>query len=129
MRSLILSATMAVLLTAAIVPGALATDPSGTDAPTQIAEATPAPTATGPYDGTIVVDPTFVSGGELPTQPPANGAGRPRPGITPPPTDAVAVAGAPIGPGLPIPIVLVLAAGAIATLFTPGRARRAACRR
>ena len=48
MRSLILSVATAVVLMTAVVPGALAADPSGTDAPTQVEEPTPAPTRHGP---------------------------------------------------------------------------------
>jgi hypothetical protein len=128
MRSLILSVATAVVLTAAVVPGALATEPSGTDAPTPVEVPTPSPTAPGPFEGTIVVDPTFVSGGELPTQPPANAQGPARPAITPPPTDAAIETNA-TGTGLQVPLLLLAATAAVAALATPGRARRRAGRR
>src|SRR5437763_698018 len=108
MRTQLLSLTAAAVLAAALVPATYASDPSpsagdrsGSPRPAEMSPATasalpaetPAPTAagtaapTGPYDGTVVEDPTFVSGGEIPTQP---ASARPPPGgprLTPPPTD------------------------------------------
>jgi hypothetical protein len=110
MRSLIRSVATAVVLLADVVPGALAADPSATDGPTPVVE----PTPTGPYDGTIVVDPTFVSGGVLPTQRPSRPGSQDGPRITPPPTDGVA-ATAPADAGLPVS-VLILASSAVLAL-------------
>jgi len=126
MRRLLISLVTAAALVVAVVPAVLAAEPSpvtnetaATPAPTDgTQEPTPAPT--GPYDGTIVVDPTFVSGGELPTQPaPAAPARSPR--ITPPPTDAAA-AGSSAAGATPLPMLLLLVSAVIALLASPTRA-------
>src|SRR5690349_11240564 len=129
MRRLLVSLATAAALVVAVVPAALGADPSlapvdavATPAPTQA----PDPTATpGPYDGTIVEDPTFVSGGELSTQAP--GSPRTRlPGVTPPPTDAAVVAPA-TTPSSPLPLFLLAASALIALLASPvTRTQRAA---
>src|SRR6187399_1678685 len=128
MRSPILSATTAVLLLAAVVPGALAAEPTVTEAPVQVEAPTPSPTATGPYDGTIVVDPTFVSGGVLPTQRPRQPQAPVAPGLTPPPTDAI-VSSAPSGAGLAVPALILASSVVLALAVAPRPARRRTPRR
>jgi hypothetical protein len=92
-----------------------------TPAPTEAADPTATP---GPYDGTIVEDPTFVSGGELPTQAPGS-TKTTTPGVTPPPTDAAIVAPA-TSPSSPLPLLLLAASAFIALLASPvTRAQRA----
>ena len=128
MRSLILSVATAVLLVTAVVPGALAADPSATEAPAQLEAPTPTPGATGPYDGTIVVDPTFVSGGVLPTQRPRQPGAQDAPELTPPPTDAGAVVARADG-GLPVPLLILGVSALVALGAMPRPARRRTRRR
>ena len=124
MRSLVLSVATAVVLLTAVAPGAFAADPSATDAPAPITD--PNPTPTGPYDGEIVVDPTFVSGNELPTQAPSaptRHAGPAGPAITPPPTDLAAGTSSTAG-GLPVTILALVASALVALTVTPRRRPR-----
>jgi len=125
MRRLLVSLATAAALAVAVVPAALAADPASANGD---AAATPAPTATapdatatpGPWDGQVVEDPTFVSGGELPTQAPGAGSTPAAPGITPPPTDAPAV-GQAAGTTTQLPLLLLAAAGLVALLVSPVR--------
>jgi hypothetical protein len=128
MRTLLDSLATAAALAVAVVPAASAAEPSfqvggeaATPSPPVVA---PDPTATpaGPYDGTIVVDPTFVSGGELPTQPASAPSAAPQaPGVTPPPTDAAGAVPAPRGQS---PVFVLLGAAAALALLTAGVPRR-----
>ncbi len=125
MRRLLVSLVTAAALAVAVVPAAFAADPTSasgdavmTPAPT---DAAPEATATpGPWDGQVVEDPTFVSGGELPTQAPDTGATPAAPTITPPPTDATAVVQA-TGAISQLPLLLLAAAAVIALLVSPVR--------
>lgn len=115
MRSLLLPVAMAAVLAVAIAPGTLAGEPDATPVAPAIGDPNPTPTATpaGPYDGDIVVDPTFVSGGELPTQAPVAAHGAPRPRLTPPPTDAVSDPAA-SGASMLLPFLVLATAGLLA---------------
>ena len=122
MRRLLVSLATAAALAVAVVPAALAADPSSaTGAVTTPAPTQPAPEATatpGPYDGQVVADPTFVSGGELPTQAPGTGSTPAAPGITPPPTDASAVVQA-AGVTTQLPLLLLTVTALVALLVRP----------
>src|SRR4051812_21431262 len=142
-RSLV-SLAVAIMIATASVPAVLAADTSGlgdpsgtpvpseatgvetpTPVPTATADPHPAPTPTPPgsYDGTIVEDPTFVSGGELPTQPASRAPAPGGPVVTPPPTDTPVVATP--SPASSVPFVLLAAAALIALTLAPAsRARR-----
>ena len=107
-------------------PAATAT-PNATENP--VPDASPTATPAAPYDGTIVVDPTFVSGGEVRTQP-APTAHPGAPGVTPPPTDASSVA-AP-RTDAPFSLLLLVAAALAGLVIIPASrarpARMEACR-
>src|SRR3954447_1059835 len=145
MHPSLVSLAVAVAIATASVPAVLAADTSsglgepssmpaaseatGSDARTPRrsapADPYPAPTATSPgsYDGTIVEDPTFVSGGELPTQPASRAPAPGGPVVTPPPTDTPVVATP--SPASSVPFVLLAAAALIALTLAPAsRARR-----
>jgi hypothetical protein len=130
MRRLLLSLATAAVLTGSVVPAALAADPTAdpvaTAAPPDAAptDGVPQPTATpGPYDGTVVEDPTFVSGGELPTQPPGAATTPGAPGLTPPPTDA-RVAAPMARSGSQLPLILLVASAVAALVASPVRRAR-----
>jgi len=132
MRRLLVSLATAAALAVAVVPAALAADPTSVtgDAITTPTPTDPAPEATatpGPWDGQVVEDPTFVSGGELPTQAPGAGSTPAAPGITPPPTDAPAVVQA-SGAITRVPLLLLAAAALVATLVSPVRRAQPASR-
>jgi hypothetical protein len=118
MRSLVLSVAVAVVILTAAAPGAFAADPSVTGDPVVATNPTAAPT--GPYDGQIVEDPTFVSGGTLPTQPPGRPDSPARPLVTPPATDSVATGTGP-GSSSPAMPLLILAASAVTALVAAPR--------
>jgi hypothetical protein len=131
-RSLLVSLATAAALAVAVVPTAFAADPTsvGGDAVTTPAPTEPATEATatpGPWDGQVVEDPTFVSGGELPTQAPSAGSTPAGPGITPPPTDAPAVVQA-AGATTQLPLLLLAAATLVAMLISPVRRAQPALR-
>lgn len=127
MRRILVSLATAGVLATAVMPAVFAADPSGGDpvATPVPTDAAPQPTATpGPYDGTYVEDPTFVSGGELPTQPPGTGTVPGAAGLTPPPTDAPAAAST-ARAGTLLPLVLLTGAALVALLAgTVSPARR-----
>jgi hypothetical protein len=131
-RRLLISLAAAAALAVAVVPAAFAVDPAPAtgDAVTTPASSSPAPEATatpGPWDGQVVEDPTFVSGGELPTQAPGTGSTPAAPGVTPPPTDAPAVVQA-AGATLQLPLLLLAAVALLAMLVNPVRRAQPASR-
>src|SRR3954451_22306570 len=139
MRRTVISVVAAAALLVALVPAVLAGDassaagePGATPSPAPAAsDDAPEPTGTapGPYDGTIVEDPTFVSGGELATATPTTGLPTGSASLTPPPTDTGVPAARQPAAG-PIALVLLIAAGLVALVSMPGsRARRHGDRR
>jgi hypothetical protein len=132
MRRLLVSLATAAALAVAVVPAAFASDPVPAMGDTVIAPgpSDPAPEATatpGPWDGQVVEDPTFVSGGELPAQAPGTGSTPAAPGVTPPPTDAPAVVQA-TGTTTQLPLLLIAASALVAILVSPVRRAQAASR-
>jgi hypothetical protein len=125
MPRLLVSLATAAALAVAVVPAAFAGEPAWAPGVgiTTPAPSGPAPEATatpGPWDGQVVEDPTFVSGGELPTQAPGSGSTASAPGVTPPPTDAPAVVQA-TGTTSQLPLLLLAAAALVTMLVSPVR--------
>jgi hypothetical protein len=112
---LLVSLVTAAALVVTLVPSTFAADPSSDPAQ-------PTATPAGPYDGTIVEDPTFVSGGELPTQPAATAAPPRAPGITPPPTDVQGTLQH-AGQTSALCVLLLVAAGVLAVFSSPALRR------